>query len=101
MVVAETTKYEGKSCADTISGSLHIPSPSFLPSRFTTLASFLTSCSLFPLSLNNLIQAQDIVDDKNVPKTQEASILQTGNDTPQINIHPHFICGFCQSVPTV
>ncbi|MCG7656600.1 filamentous hemagglutinin N-terminal domain-containing protein [Neisseriaceae bacterium CCUG 44465] len=38
------------------------------------------------LGTASISHAQGIVADKNAPKTQQATILQTGNGTPQINI---------------
>ena len=89
MVVAETAKREGKSCADTDSGSVHVetnPINGFaLRSRAFSIS--LLGFSLFlALGTASITHAQGIVADKHAPKTQQATILQTGNGTPQINI---------------
>ncbi|ULJ59719.1 hemagglutinin repeat-containing protein [Wielerella bovis] len=89
VAVAETTKREGKSCADTDSGSVHVETN---PTSSITLRSSAFSISLLGFSLclalgtASISHAQGIVADKNAPKTQQATILQTGNGTPQINI---------------
>lgn len=87
VAVAETTKREGKSCADSDSGSVHIPS---VPSCSTRSHAFCFSALGFSLCLAlvtaDIVHAQGIVADKHVPKTQQATILQTANGTPQINI---------------
>ena len=89
MVVAENVKREGKSCADSDSGSVHVETN---PTNSIALRSRAFSISLLGFSLflalgtASITQAQGIVADKHAPKTQQATILQTGNGTPQINI---------------
>ena len=89
MVVAENVKREGKSCADTDSSSVHVETN---PTNSIALRSRAFSISLLGFSLflalgtASITQAQGIVADKAAPKSQQATILQTGNGTPQINI---------------
>ena len=89
MVVAENVKREGKSCADTDSSSVHVETN---PTNSIALRSRAFSISLLGFSLflalgtASITQARGIVADKAAPKTQQATILQTGNGTPQINI---------------
>ena len=86
MVVAETAKREGKSCADTDSSSVHVETNPIGSIALRSRA-FSMSFSLFlALGTASITHAQGIVADKHAPKTQQATILQTGNGTPQINI---------------
>ena len=92
MVVAENVKREGKSCADSDSGGVHVKSVPFgtahAPICCSNLFSFslLGFCLCLALGTASITQAQGIVADKAAPKTQQATILQTGNGTPQVNI---------------
>nr|WP_118780089.1 hemagglutinin repeat-containing protein [Neisseria lactamica] len=87
VAVAETTKREGKSYADSGSGGVHVPSVSFTP---THSKAFCFSALGFSLCLAvgtaNIAFADGIIADKAAPKTQQATILQTGNGIPQVNI---------------
>ena len=88
MVVAENVKREGKSCADRwiqVAFMFHLFLPVLLiPKPFSF--SLLGFCLCLALGTANIAQAQGIVADKAAPKTQQATILQTGNGTPQVNI---------------
>ena len=89
MVVAETAKRKGKSCADTDSSSVHVETNPIgsIALRSRAFSISLLSFSLFlALGTASITHAQGIVADKHAPKTQQATILQTGNGTPQINI---------------
>ncbi|CBX21456.1 unnamed protein product [Neisseria lactamica Y92-1009] len=87
VAVAETTKREGKSYADSGSGGVHVPSVSFTP---THSKAFCFSALGFSLCLAvgtaDIAFADGIIADKAAPKTQQATILQTGNGIPQVNI---------------
>ena len=89
VAVAETTKREGKSCADSDSGSVHVPSVSSSPTHskaFSFSFSLLGFCLCLALGTVNIAFADGIIADKHAPQTQQATILQTGNGTPQVNI---------------
>ncbi|MDK4706649.1 hemagglutinin repeat-containing protein [Kingella negevensis] len=99
VAVAETTKREGKSCADSDSGSVHVKSVPFgtahAPIRCSNLFSFslLGFCLCLALGTANIAFADGIVADKAAPKSQQATILQTGNGTPQVNIQTPTLAG--------
>ena len=92
VAVAETTKREGKSCADSDSGSAHVKSVPFGTTHAPVCRSNIFSFSLLGFSLclavgtANIAFADGIIADKAAPKTQQATILQTGNGIPQVNI---------------
>ncbi|HGI8324978.1 TPA: filamentous hemagglutinin N-terminal domain-containing protein, partial [Neisseria meningitidis] len=92
MVVAENVKREGKSCADSDSGSAHVKSVPFGTTHAPVCRSNIFSFSLLGFSLclavgtANIAFADGIIADKAAPKTQQATILQTGNGIPQVNI---------------
>ena len=87
MVVAENVKREGKSCADSDSGGVHVPSVSSSPTHSKAFSfSLLGFCLCLALGTANIAQAQGIVADKAALKTQQATILQTANGLPQVNI---------------
>ncbi|WP_421522848.1 hemagglutinin repeat-containing protein [Neisseria yangbaofengii] len=87
MVVAETIRSERKSCADIDASSVHVKSVAFNTARSNAFSISLLGFSLFlALGAANIVQAQGIAADKNAPKTQQPTILQTGNGIPQINI---------------
>ena len=92
VAVAETTKREGKSCADSDSGSAHVKSVPFGTTHAPICRSNIFSFSLLGFSLclavgtANIAFADGIIADKAAPKTQQATILQTGNGIPQVNI---------------
>ena len=87
VAVAEITKREGKSCADTDSGSVHVPSVSSSSTHSQAFSfSLLGFCLCLALGTANIAFADGIIADRAAPKTQQATILQTGNGTPQVNI---------------
>ena len=92
VAVAETTKREGKSCADSDSGGAHVKSVPFGTTHAPICRSNIFSFSLLGFSLclavgtANIAFADGIIADKAAPKTQQATILQTGNGIPQVNI---------------
>ncbi len=92
VAVAETTKREGKSCADSDSGSAHVKSVPFGTTHAPVCRSNIFSFSLLGFSLclalgtADIALADGIIADKAAPKTQQATIMQTGNGIPQVNI---------------
>ncbi|WP_118847201.1 hemagglutinin repeat-containing protein, partial [Neisseria lactamica] len=92
VAVAETIKREGKSCADSDSGGAHVKSVPFGTTHAPICRSNIFSFSLLGFSLclavgtANIAFADGIIADKAAPKTQQATILQTGNGIPQVNI---------------
>ncbi|ANJ47825.1 TPA: hypothetical protein AABD15_001485 [Neisseria gonorrhoeae] len=87
VAVAETTKREGKSCADSGSGSVYVKSVSFIPTHSKAFCFSALGFSLcLALGTVNIAFADGIITDKAAPKTQQATILQTGNGIPQVNI---------------
>nr|WP_118811130.1 hemagglutinin repeat-containing protein [Neisseria lactamica] len=87
VAVAETTKREGKSYADSGSGGVHVPSVSFTPTHSKAFCFSALGFSLcLALGTADIAFADGIIADKAAPKTQQATILQTGNGIPQVNI---------------
>lgn len=87
VAVAETTKREGKSYTDSGSGGVHVPSVSFTPTHSKAFCFSALGFSLcLALGTADIAFADGIIADKAAPKTQQATILQTGNGIPQVNI---------------
>lgn len=94
VAVAETTKREGKSCADSGSGSVYVKSVSFIPTHSKAFCFSALGFSLcLALGTVNIAFADGIITDKAAPKTQQATILQTGNGIPQVNIQTPTLAG--------
>lgn len=93
IVVSEHTKHKHKNCANTNSGSISVEAKrntkrnNSMALQADTFSISLLNFSLFlALAAVNIVQAQGIIVDKTAPKNQQATILQSTNGTPQINI---------------